>query len=33
VEREDGIGEDRDLKPLLGLNPGAAERPVVKLGG
>src|SRR3989441_13161983 len=33
VERENGIGQDRDLEALLGLNPGASEGPVVELGG
>ena len=33
VEREDGVGQDRDLEALLGLNPGAPEGPVVELGG
>ena len=33
VEREDGIGKDRDLQALLGLNPGTSERSVVELDG
>src|SRR5712691_8385211 len=33
VEREDGIGQDRDLQALLGLNPGTSEGSVVELNG
>ena len=33
VEREDGVGQNRDLEALLGLNPGASEGPVVELSG
>ena len=33
VEREHGVGQDRDLETPLGLNPGASEGPVVELDG
>jgi hypothetical protein len=33
VEREDGVGQDRDLEALLGLNPGAPEGLAVELSG
>ncbi|TMB56531.1 MAG: hypothetical protein E6J60_05780 [Deltaproteobacteria bacterium] len=33
VEREDGVGQDRDLEALLGLNPGSPEGLVVELSG
>lgn len=33
MEREDGVGKDRDLEALLGLNPRTSEGRVVELGG
>jgi hypothetical protein len=33
MEREYGVGQDRDLQALLGLNPGAPEGLVVELSG
>jgi len=33
VKRDNGVRQDRDLEALLGLNPGAPERCVEKLGG